>query len=289
MDDEYLLPYACLYQNSAGEILRFDGREDAPYLIQTSAMFDYQWSMTTYDRARRDGGRLVFARRAVQDKSLVLDVFADTQAAHNAALNRLHDVLDYDVCHLSPGRLYINNHYIECFASVSVKTLDRDWTTYSVVGLTFKVISPAWTKDYSHTLAAGTASLTFPDTSLDGENGLSSADETPMTITIYGPCENPVVTVGGNSYGVNITLSSSSDYVVIDQQNKKIRACRNGVWTNVFNLRNKTTDVFQPAPTFADAAGSRLSVSRSDSNGSAGFAVDVLFHVRRSEPRWNEI
>jgi hypothetical protein len=110
-----------------------------------------------------------------------------------------------------------------------------------------------------------------------------------MTITIYGPCENPVVTVGGNSYGVNITLSSSSDYVVIDQQNKKIRAYRNGTWTNVFNLRKKDTDVFQPAPSFADAAGSRLTVSRSDDNGSAAYEVDVVFHVRRSEPRWNEI
>lgn len=269
---DYLLPYACIYQNSAGEILRFDGRNNVPYLIQTSAMFDYQWSMTTYDRARRDGGRAVFARRAVQDKSLVLDVFADTQEAHNAALNRLHDVLDYDVCNLTPGRLYINNQYIECFAYVSVKTLDRDWTEYSVVGLTFKVISPAWTKDETCTLAAGTASAAFNNT---------GAGTAPMIMTIHGPCRNPVVTVGGNSYGVNVTLAAG-DTVVIHQPNKTVKSTISDVTGNAFNKRRKDMDVFQPAPT------GTLTVTRTDDNGSAAFAVAVTFLIQRSEPRWRE-
>lgn len=270
---EYLLPYACLYVNSAGEILRFDGRDHSPYLIQTSAMFDYQWSMTTYDRARRDGGRAVFARRAVQDKSLVLDVFADTQEAHNAALNRLHDVLDYDVCRLTPGRLYINNQYVECFAHVSVKTLDRDWTTYTVVGLTFKVISPAWTADEAQntrTLAAGTQSMTFENT---------GAGTAPMILMIYGPCVKPVVTVGGNPYGVNITLAAG-DKVVIHQPDKTVKSTVSGVTGNAFNKRKKDADVFQPAPP------GTLTVTRTDANGSAAFDVTVTFLIQRSEPRW---
>ena len=81
-----VLPYSIWYENSKGDVLRMD---EPPIVVQTSGLMDYQWTLTAYDRALRDGGRVIHARRPIQDKTLVLDVFADTQEAHNAALNRL--------------------------------------------------------------------------------------------------------------------------------------------------------------------------------------------------------
>ena len=74
-----LLPYRIYYENSAGETIRFD---EAPIVVQTTGLFDWQWNISAYDRAIRDGGRAVAARRPVQDRTVVLDVFADTQADH---------------------------------------------------------------------------------------------------------------------------------------------------------------------------------------------------------------
>ena len=144
-----VLPYSIWYENSRGDVLRLD---EAPVVVQRSELFDYRWNLTAYDRALLDGGRVIHARRPIQDKTVVLDVFADTQEEHDAALNRLHNVVDYDVCALTPGELWVNDRYIRCFVSASVKTLDRDWTTYTVVGLTLKVVSPAWTAEEKVTL-----------------------------------------------------------------------------------------------------------------------------------------
>lgn len=284
---ERLLPYTIWYENSAGEIIRFD---EAPIVAQTSGLFDYQWSMTLYDRARRDGGRAVFARRAVQDKTLVLDVFADTQEEHNAALDRLHDVLDYDMNSLSPGKLYVNGQYIRCFAHTSVKTLDRDWTTYTVVGLTLKAISPAWVKEETVTL--------LPSQAASGGNGEKTYtgkypyryDESPevyrfinetgapapMVIKIFGACSSPTVVVGGSEYGLNTGIAAGA-YAVIDQVEKSITlVSAGGVKSNLFAFRKRSADNFLPAPAGV------LTISASGS-----FAAEVTFLTQRSEPRWS--
>ena len=96
-------------------------------------------------------------------RTLVLDVFADSQSEHDAALDRIHNVLEYDLCALTPGKLWINDRYVRCFATASVKTLDRDWTTYTVVGLTLKLISPAWVKEETVAVLPVTAASASSD------------------------------------------------------------------------------------------------------------------------------
>ena len=280
-----LLPYRIYYENSAGEVIRFD---EAPVVVQTTGLFDWQWSLSAYDRAIRDGGRAVAARRPVQDRTLVLDVFADTQAAHDAALDRLHNILEYDLCTLVPGKLWINDRYVRCFATASVKTIDRDWTSYTVVGLTLKLISPAWVKEETVAVLPVTAAVGSADKKYPGkypykysEGGSvarfvnDTAAPAPMILKIFGACENPSVYIGGNEYSVNTSISAGS-YVIIDQRNKSItRVGQSGVRSDIFNLRKKSVDNFLYAP-----SGS-LTVSCSGQ-----FSCEVTFLTQRSEPEW---
>ena len=280
-----ILPYEIWYENSKGDVIRFD---TAPIVVQTTGLFDWQWSISAYDRAIRDGGRAVAARRPVQDRTVVLDVFADTQADHNAAIDRLHNVLEYDLCTLTPGKLWINDRYVRCFATASVKTLDRDWSTYTVVGLTLKLISPAWVKEEVVTVlpvttAADTADKKYPGKYpykySEGGNIARFVNDTassaPMILKIFGACDNHSVYIGGNEYSVNTSISAGS-YVIIDQRDKSIyRVGQSGTRSNIFNLRKKSVDNFQYAP-----SGS-LSVSCSGQ-----FACEVTFLTQRSEPEW---
>ena len=280
-----LLPYRIHYENSAGEIIRFDSE---PFVVQSNGCFDWQWNISSYDRALRDGGRAVAARRPVQDRTLVLDVFADNQADHDAALDRLHDVLEYDLCHLKPGRLWINGRYVRCFAYSSVKTIDRDWTAYTVVGLTLRLISPAWVKEETVAVlpvsGAGVSSDKkymgkYPYKYSEGGNVTRFFNDTPssapMIIKIFGACSNPSVYVGGNEYSVNTSVAAG-EYVVIDQRDKSIcRVGQNGARSNIFNLRKKSVDNFKSAP-----SGS-LTVTCSGQ-----FACEVTFLTQRSEPEW---
>lgn len=284
-DVEKILPYSIYYENSGGETVRFD---EAPIVVQTTGLFDWQWNISAYDRAIRDGGRAVAARRPVQDRTVVLDVFADTQADHNAAIDRLHNVLEYDLCRLTPGKLFINDRYVRCFAYASVKTLDRDWSTYTVVGLTLKLISPAWVKEESVTVLPVTTATDTADKKYPGkypykysEGGNiarfvnDTASSAPMIIKIFGACDNPSVYVGENEYSVNTTIAAG-EYVMIDQRDKSIvRVSQSGARTNIFNLRKKSVDNFLPA------SPGTLAVSCSGQ-----FACEVTFLTQRSEPEW---
>lgn len=280
-----LLPYRIYYENSAGETIRFD---EAPIVVQTTGLFDWQWNISAYDRSLRDGGRAVAARRPVQDRTLVLDVFSDSQAEHDAAIDRLHNVLEYDLCTLTPGKLWINDRYVRCFATASVKTIDRDWSTYTVVGLTLKLISPAWVKEESVTVLPVTSATDTADKKYPGkypykysEGGSvarfvnDTAAPAPMMIKIFGACDNPSVYVGDNEYSVNTSISAG-DYVVINQPDKSItRVSQGGTRNNIFNLRKKSVDNFLYAPS------GPLTVSCSGQ-----FACEVTFLTQRSEPEW---
>lgn len=287
MSDTFsLLPYSCWYENGRGDILRLD---EPPILVQSSGLFDYQWSITAYDRAQRDGGRAVSRRRPIQDKTLVLDVFADTQEEHNAALNRLHDVMDYDVCKLSPGKLWVNEQYIRCFAHTSVKTLERDWTTYTVVGLTIKAVSPAWTAEKTVTLLPSSPAAPhsgnkrypgkYPYKYAEGAEVYRFMNDTnasaPMIIKIFGKCSSPSVYVGGNEYSVNANIASG-EYVVINQEEKSItKVSGGGVKSNIFNKRKKSVDNFLYAPE-----------GNVEISCSGDFACEITFLTQRSEPKW---
>ena len=277
------MPYSIYYENSAGDVIRFD---EAPIVVQTTGLFDWKFSLSSYDRALRDGGRAVAARRPIQERTLVLDVFSDTQAGHDAAIDRLHDVLERDLCALSPGRLWINDRYIRCFASSSVKTIDRNWTSYTVVGLTLTVVSPAWVREETVTVLPvaseeGSSDKKYPGQYpykfSEGGNVVRFVNDTsgsaPMIIKIFGACSHPSVYVGENEYSVNTSISAG-DYVMIDQRDKSIcRVSRNGTRTSIFNLRKKSVDNFRYAPSGA------LTVSCSGQ-----FACEVTFLTQRSEP-----
>ena len=284
MSDGDILPYRVWYENSAGDIIRLD---EAPILVQRSELLDYRWNLTAYDRALRDGGKVIHARRPIQEKSLVLDVFADTQEEHDAALNRLHDVMDYDVCALTPGKLWVNDRYIRCFVSASVKTLDRNWTTYTVVGLTVKVISPAWMAEEKVTLlpisdvqtdnGAKAYPNRYPYRYSEGGNICrwinTTGSPAPMVIKIFGACSSPSVYVGENEYSVSGDIAAGS-YAVIDQRDKSIyTVAANGTKTNIFGRRKKSVDNFLYAPP------GNLQISCSGL-----FAVEITFMTQRSEP-----
>ena len=157
-----------------------------------------------------------------------------------------------------------------------------------MVGLTLKLISPAWVKEEPVTvLPVTTATDTadkkylgkYPYKYSEGGSVARFVNDTsapaPMILKIFGACSNPSVYVGGNEYSVNTSVAAG-EYVVIDQRDKSIcRVGQSGTRSNIFNLRKKSVDNFQYAP-----SGS-LTVSCSGQ-----FACEVTFLTQRSEPEW---
>lgn len=96
-----------------------------------------------------------------------------------------------------------------------------------------------------------------------------------FTLTIFGPVENPTITVNGHYYTVHDTVGSG-DYIVIDSDKMTVTKHEiNGQVTNIFDKRGKTESVFAPMQ------GETLLVNW---NGLFGF--DLSLRVERSEPEW---
>ena len=97
-------------------------------------------------------------------------------------------------------------------------------------------------------------------------------------ITVYGPCTNPRITIGGNIYEVKTKLDTG-EYLLIDSRAGTIYRVRvNGIKVNEFDSRNtEEGSVFkkiQPGYNLISWDGT--------------FGFDLLLYVERSEPEWTE-
>ena len=101
--------------------------------------------------------------------------------------------------------------------------------------------------------------------------------ETPMILTIYGPAVNPTLSIGGNTYKLNTTLAAN-ERAIIDQLHKKIyKIGTTGGRSNLFNVRDKTNDIFRPAP-----------VGMVPVLYNGDYSFDITLVHQRSEPLWND-
>lgn len=277
------IPFICVYQRSDHSIIRFD---KPPYVISTSTIHDFEWKPTVYERPVRDGGKITRVRRPSIAKQIVLDVFADTPAEYNDAMNYLADFVEYDNAHGASGKLIVNGQYCRCRLIGKYNDIRRDNPLHTLVTLIVQVEEPMWIteKRFSYvpvTSNVGTGAKRYPysynysyapSESIFRVNNTSESSS-KMKITFYGPVTNPQIRFADNVIGLNLYLAAG-EYAVIDQLTRTIsKIGADGTATNCFNARQKSGDCFMPLP------------SGSTSIISTG-AVDVTVYEQRSEPLW---
>lgn len=79
-------------------------------------------------------------------------------------------------------------------------------------------------------------------------NNIGNIPSFPVTITVYGPVTNPVITnsATGETITVNVTLSSTSDVLIIEYSKDNLSITKNGV--SVANLLADGSSLFQIHP-----------------------------------------
>ena len=96
-----------------------------------------------------------------------------------------------------------------------------------------------------------------------------------FTLTIYGPCAEPMVTVGENVYLVHTDLAKG-DYLVIDSRNRKItRVLNDGTRINDFAKRDKEHYIFEKIPQGIQPV-----------SWESNFDFDISILDERGEPKW---
>lgn len=268
------------HTNSKGETLDF---LSLGIFANENELRDYEWSYTT-----SDANRIKRFYKGVVTKTIPFVFLVDTEQAEKIK-DKFYEHFDIDVVTQKKGYFTINGYNLYCYAYKSVKSSYT--TSKKLLNISLEIVTdePQWKKEtlYCFNFEKGDDidnelkyTFSYPFVYYSSINNAvldnKSFIDSNMIIRIYGACINPILRIGNNVYSVSTTLKEN-EYLEIDTQNKTIFQFDNyGNATNIFNLRNKTYDCFQPI-----TSGQNV-VSASDT-----FKVDIITVEYRGEPKWS--
>lgn len=270
------------YKSARGEVFNLMAE---PLRIQTANFHNYSWKAKT--RARKYGVKVSsFQRSAIQYKTKILLTGSFEERSELAAA--MHIAFERDIFELTPGRLYWQNYYIDCFIDASSTYPDKDIDTATANEIDIYCPYGFWIKETEYNFTTEQVAETGLDYEYDYEYdysplGLSgrilnneSAKPASFTAYVYGPVVTPTFYIAGNMYKVNVTLEEG-EYLELDTKKRTIyRVQNNGTRVNEFNQRNKTgNSVFEPIPCGGGAF-----------IWPGSYDVTIVLNEERSEPAW---
>lgn len=268
------------YINHINEVLDFG---TAKLFVNENDLRDFAWEVTTKNN------RISGFKKGIVTKTIPIIMKVDTVTEGIQLRNRLFEVFERDVLAVKHGKIIIGDYYLKCFITESAKSDYLIHKGYMKLNVKISTDLPYWIKEtttkfnYAADGTLGTNldynrdyswdySSNLIGTSLINANFVSSN----FKMTIYGACTNPVITIAGHDYSVNVSLDAN-EYLTIDSINKTIvKTSGNGGTENCFNLRDRSSYIFEKIP-----AG-ELNVS-----SSGDFKFEVTLFEERGEPKWN--
>lgn len=267
------------YKNHVNEVFEF-GKDGI--FVDMNELHDYEWTVT------KKGNRIASLDYAVSKRKLPVVIICDTEAKGIAARNKLMEVVEKDVLAMKHGRIIIGDYYFRCFVTKSQKKNYLTTKRWMEITLTLTTDFPYWVKEETFAFrklgegSGGTNLDLMHDLPYDFFSGMGNKRlnntgfvGTNFKMIIYGACVDPAVYVSGHLYQVNHELQPG-EYLTIDSVEKKIYLTANdGTITNLFNLRNRESYIFEKIP-----PGNNTVIWEGD------FGVDITLLEERSEPKW---
>lgn len=273
------------YESSDGTIIDFLSGDLSAQKPEKLA--ENSWEYTSISSV--NGGHIKKFYKDVQEAKLDVEVFADTKEEFNATMQRMHRTFDRDIKRMTPGRLWWNEYYKEVFA-VENSYDDFEELFESVQKtITFVSVYPYWIKTTGYKFFPGQEEEEEPtgydyphDYMFDyGISNLSNLlentalEEANFRLIFYGPCYNPYITIGDNTYRLMATLAQG-ERAVIDSRTKKItQYSAIGEETNIFHLRDRANYIFTKIPE------GTMPVTKP-----ATLSVEIVLYDERGEPDW---
>ncbi len=257
----------------------------APILYQEHDFMKRETAYNSTPLVSGLGSKLTRFFKESKEYKIALSVWGDDM---HATLNGMTDVFERDIFSQTPGKLFVNEEYLNCYIIASNV---GDWTLAGngvSVELTVMAEKPLWIKEellsYG-TFTAGSATgfilptaIPFGFTSNTGIRQLIVDHHSSVLaeISLFGPFVNPSFSIGEQIYQVNGTLLAGERFVINQLDKTVIKVTNSGEVINCFNLRSKTYSVFEPIP-----AGENILTY------SGEFAISINLFYERGEPQWS--
>ena len=268
------------YINHINETLDFGTKK---LFVNENDLRDFAWEVTSKNN------RISGFSKGIVKKTIPIIMKVDTVEEGIRLRNKLFEVFEKDVLAVKHGKIIIGDYYLKCFVTESTKSEYLIHKGYMRIDVKVTTDFPYWVKEtttkfnYSKAGAMGKNLDYNRDYPSDYASNLigTTLNNTNFAVSnfkmyIFGACESPVVTIAGHNYAVNVSLSAN-EFLTIDSVNKTIvKTLSNGRTENCFNLRDKSSYIFEKIPS------GNLNVS-----SSADFKFDVVLLEERGEPKWN--
>lgn len=276
------------YENSNKIKLNLD---EWPVVVEDiTTLFGKEWKYEATENVNANRKKLERFYRTGISKKITLQIYADTKAEFDGIMDRLNEITDTDIIEQKPGKLWVGDYYLECYIT-ELDPKDYDDIFYTVdVDATIEAFTPYWINKSTHTFHSyGITSNynkrypgRYPYRYANGltSNYIVNPNYTPSNfqMIIYGPVVNPQITVGVNTYLVNIVLEEG-EYLLIDSRNKTItKFLKNGEKVNAYHNRQKGKEFFE-----------KIRTGRQMVQWTGKFDFDITVIEERSIPKWKAV
>lgn len=275
------------YVNHLGEVIQFGEN----YYANHNDLRNYEWTYST------EFNRIVNFRRSVAEKTIPMFIKAASKETALELMNGFFAITEKDVISGEKGRFVIGDYYFSCYVTKSKKAdylLDETYLGLSIVVASDR---PVWTREIANLFQYDAASevvqenvqsrdydYDYPyDYSNAGSTGYSSSITNPhfasvdFVAVINGGSGTtaPEIIIGADSHKFAYAIPEGG-YVTINTRNKTVIATApDGSETNIFDKRDKTSDIFAKIPS---------GIKGVNWNGAFDFEITLL--IERSEPEW---
>lgn len=246
---------------------------------------DFSWDFHSHSN------RITSFFKGIVVKTVPLIIKCQSQEEGIEKRNKLFEICEKDVLAVKHGKIIIGDYYLKCYITGSQKSKYLMNKGYMEVTLTVSTDGAFWTKEVKESFWTIDRDKDVPEkrnldfnydfpfdytSEFHHRNIINSGFVgTPFKMIIYGPCSEPEIHIGGNTYQVFADLTES-EYLTIDSIEKKIVLTRyNGEQVNCFHLRNRESYIFEPIPPGENIV-----------NWNGLFGFDLITYDERSEPKW---
>ncbi len=268
------------YINHNGEKLEFG---KGGLFANMSDLRDFTWVVN------QKNNKISSFTTGVVSKTIPIIVVANDKIERDEMLNRFFEICEKDVLAVQHGRIIVGDYYLKCFVSAAkVNSYLEERTGKKTITITTDY--PRWIKetsyyvkpymtgiedtnggdyeyDYPHDYARKIPTKRIVNDGIEGVN---------FELTVYGPCENPTITIGKNVHRVNASLATG-EYMKVNSIVKKVyKVKNNGEHVNLFHLRDREYDVF-----------AKIEPGINETTWDGTFGFDITIMEERSEPKWS--
>lgn len=248
----------CMYQSgTGGKVITLLADNENNFVLQNPEdLFKDEWQYTGIE-STSFGGEIKKFYKTFVEYTLTVSVVCDSQEDFAQKIQNMSDVFQADIENKTPGKLYFNKTYLECFIRSSSYAEYDDLFYMADIELTVVSPYPGWIseslntycfeKDKDENSVVGFSTLGIAVLNTDKGAGtvktITNNQLVPcdMEIKMFGPAESPLVQIGDNYYQINHTIESG-EALTINTKNKTV-TLDDG--TNLFAYRNYDYNVFE--------------------------------------------